>query len=158
MPIESAHSKSWLVLGVTSNLLILVYYKYAGFLAANIDAALGLFSLSGFSIWKIALPIGVSFIVFEKITYLVDIYRGVSKPAKDYRLYMLYVFFFPKLLAGPIIKYHDIANQLEECRHAGLDDVILGFTRFMLGVIKKILIADTMAQGADIIFLVIQAF
>ncbi|GDX38634.1 sugar O-acetyltransferase [Methylocystaceae bacterium] len=152
LPIESAHSKSWLVLGVTSNLLILVYYKYAGFLAANIDAALGLFSLSGFSIWKIALPIGVSFIVFEKITYLVDIYRGVSKPAKDYRLYMLYVFFFPKLLAGPIIKYHDIANQLEECRHAGLDDVILGFTRFMLGVIKKILIADTMAQGADIIF------
>ena len=152
LPIESAHSKSWLALGITSNLLILLYYKYAGFLAANIDAALGLFSLSGFSIWKIALPIGVSFIVFEKITYLVDIYRGVSKPAKDYRLYMLYVFFFPKLLAGPIIKYHDIANQLEECRHAGLDDVILGFTRFMLGVIKKILIADTMAQGADIIF------
>lgn len=70
MPIESAHSKSWLVLGVTSNLLILVYYKYAGFLAANIDAALGLFSLSGFSIWKIALPIGVSFIVFEKLLTL----------------------------------------------------------------------------------------
>ena len=152
LPIGSAMSKFWLVLGVASNLLILVYYKYAGFLATNLDAVLQFFSLPGFSLWKIALPIGVSFIVFEKITYLVDIYRGVSKPTNDFRLYMLYVFFFPKLLAGPIIKYHDIAHQLEECRHAGFDDVILGFSRFMLGVIKKILNADTMAQGADIIF------
>ena len=152
LPIGSAMSKLWLALGVASNLLILVYYKYAGFLATNLDAVLQFFSLPGFNLWKIALPIGVSFIVFEKITYLVDIYRGVSKPTNDFRLYMLYVFFFPKLLAGPIIKYHDIVHQLEECRHAGFDDVILGFSRFMLGVIKKILIADTMAQGADIIF------
>lgn len=87
-----------------------------------------------------------------------DIYRGVSKPAKDYRLYMLYVFFFPKLLAGPIIKYHDIANQLEECRHAGLDDVILGFTRFMLGVIKKFLLPIQWRKAQILFFLVIQAF
>ena len=151
-PAGGGMSKGWLALGIVSNLLILVYYKYAGFLSTNLDALLQFLSLPGFSLWKIALPIGVSFIVFEKITYLVDIYRGVSQPTKDFRLYMLYVFFFPKLLAGPIIKYHDIAYQFEECRHAGFDDVTLGFSRFMLGVIKKILIADTMAQGADIIF------
>ena len=60
----------------------------------------------------ILLPIGVSFIVFEKITYLVDIYRGISRPAQRARHYLLFVFFFPKLLAGPIIKYHEMESQL----------------------------------------------
>ena len=109
-------------------------------------------TLPGINIPQIALPIGVSFIVFEKITYLVDVYRGITKPARSISLYALYVFFFPKLLAGPIIKYHDIAGQMETCRHADVDDFIVGFSRFMLGVVKKLLLADLLASGADLVF------
>ena len=109
-------------------------------------------TLPGINIPQIALPIGVSFIVFEKITYLVDVYRGVTAPARSPLLYGLYVFFFPKLLAGPIIKYHDIARQFEAMPHADVDDFIVGFSRFMLGVVKKLLFADTLASGADLIF------
>ena len=118
----------------------------------NFDALLGALDLGGVSIPKIALPIGVSFIVFEKITYLVDVYRGVTAPARSVSLYALYVFFFPKLLAGPIVKYHDIAGQMEACPPAHVDDFVLGFSRFMLGVIKKVLLADALAGGADLVF------
>jgi alginate O-acetyltransferase complex protein AlgI len=142
----------WLALGVALNLGILVYYKYTGFLALNLDALLRALTLPGIHIPQIALPIGVSFIVFEKITYLVDVYRGVTKPARSVQLYALYVFFFPKLLAGPIIKYHDIAGQMETCPHAHINDFVIGFSRFMLGVIKKVLLADALASGADLIF------
>ncbi len=145
-------ARLWLALGVAGNLAILVYYKYTGFLALNLDALLRAASLPGIHVPQIALPIGVSFIVFEKITYLVDVYRGVTAPARGPLLYGLYVFFFPKLLAGPIIKYHDIAGQLETCPHADVNDFVNGFSRFMLGVVKKLLIADVMASGADMIF------
>lgn len=141
----------WLAVGVVGNLAILIYYKYTGFLALNLDALLKALTLPGINIPQIALPIGVSFIVFEKITYLVDVYRGVTAPARPF-LYGLYVFFFPKLLAGPIIKYHDIARQFEEMRHADMEDFVAGFSRFMLGVVKKLLLADTLASGADMIF------
>ncbi len=147
-PQASRTRSLWLALGVFGNLAILVYYKYAGFLLENIDA-LGLVHLS---IPKIALPIGVSFIVFEKITYLVDVHRGVTTPARSVSLYALYVFFFPKLLAGPIIKYHDIAGQMESCPPPHADDFVAGFSRFMLGVIKKLLLADALAGGADLVF------
>jgi alginate O-acetyltransferase complex protein AlgI len=142
----------WLALGVVANLSILFYYKYTGFVAANIDALLRALTLPGIHLVDIALPVGVSFIVFEKITYLVDVYRGVTTPARSPLLYALYVFFFPKLLAGPIIKYHDIAGQFESCPHADMDDFVAGFSRFMMGVVKKVLVADVMASGADMIF------
>jgi alginate O-acetyltransferase complex protein AlgI len=150
--IEREASRRWLAVGVVANLAILVYYKYTGFLALNIDALLRALVLPGLNIPQIALPIGVSFIVFEKITYLVDVYRGITKPARSASLYALYVFFFPKLLAGPIIKYHDIAGQMETCPHADVDDFVTGFSRFMLGVVKKLLLADTLANGADLVF------
>ena len=143
---------AWLALGVVANLAILVYYKYAGFFAFNLDALARALTLPGINIPQIALPIGVSFVVFEKITYLVDVYRGIAAPARSTPLYALYVFFFPKLLAGPIIKYHDIAGQMETCPHADLDDFVTGFSRFMLGVAKKLLLADALASGADMIF------
>jgi alginate O-acetyltransferase complex protein AlgI len=145
-------ARRWLAFGVAANVAILVYYKYTGFLALNLDALLRALTLPGLNIPAIALPIGVSFIVFEKITYLVDVYRGVTAPARGPLLYALYVFFFPKLLAGPIIKYHDIVGQFEACPRAGMDDFVNGFSRFMLGVVKKVLIADVMASGADALF------
>ncbi|MBY6241027.1 MBOAT family protein [Methylosinus sp. Sm6] len=142
----------WLALGVAANLGVLVYFKYAGFLVGNLDALMRGFGAPGLALPAIALPIGVSFIVFEKITYLVDVRRGVTAPAKSLSLYAFYVFFFPKLLAGPIVKYHEIAAQLERFRHADAEDFVLGFSRFMLGVAQKLLIADTLANGADLVF------
>ena len=145
-------ARSLAMLGVCANIAMLVYYKYSGFLAGNLDALLAALHLGAVSIPKIALPVGVSFIVFEKITYLVDVYRGVTAPARSVSLYALYVFFFPKLLAGPIIKYHDIAGQMEKCPPAHVDDFVAGFSRFMLGVVKKVLLADALAGGADLVF------
>jgi alginate O-acetyltransferase complex protein AlgI len=90
--------------------------------------------------------------VFEKITYLVDIARGRSKPAPGLPTYMLYVFLFPKLLAGPIIKYHELEAQLVAFGRLRGDDLAEGFRRFMLGVVKKTVLADTLASGADMAF------
>lgn len=144
--------KLWLTLGVCVNLGTLVYYKYTGFLVQNLDELLAAARAPAIAVPKIALPVGVSFIVFEKITYLVDVYRGLTAPARSSWLYALYVFFFPKLLAGPIIKYHDIASQFEACPPGRVDDFTAGFSRFMLGVVKKVLLADALAGGADLVF------
>ena len=141
-----------LVLGLASNLGILVFYKYLGFLAANLFAMLGTAGIATPPVPHIALPIGVSFIVFEKITYLVDVWRGLCPPANRFRLYLTYVFFFPKLLAGPIIKYHEIEAQFRE--PPPLDETLVfdGFARFMLGVVKKVLLADSIGPASDQIF------
>jgi alginate O-acetyltransferase complex protein AlgI len=143
-----------LVLGLVSNLGILVFYKYLGFLAANFFAMLGIIGIPTPAPPHIALPIGVSFIVFEKITYLVDVWRGLSVPAYRFRLYLTYVFFFPKLLAGPIIKYHEIEAQFRNPPPLDETQVLDGFARFMLGVIKKVLLADTIGPASDRIFAV----
>ena len=138
--------------GVATNLGVLGYYKYAGFALANVDAVLAPIGLAPMSIARVALPIGVSFIVFEKITYLVDLERGRSQPAPRFTTYLLYVFLFPKLLAGPIIKYHELEAQLLAFGRQRSGDLAAGFRRFMLGVVKKVLLADTLAAGADMSF------
>jgi alginate O-acetyltransferase complex protein AlgI len=138
--------------GIALNVALLAYYKYAVFAVANFDAVLDAAGLSGWHIGAIALPIGVSFIVFEKITYLVDIRRGASQPAPSFAAYLLYVFLFPKLLAGPIIKYHDLEAQLRSYGTRRTGDIPAGFQRFMLGVAKKTLLADPLGAGADMTF------
>ncbi|CAH2600101.1 MBOAT family protein [Rhodovastum atsumiense] len=141
-----------LTVGVLQNLGILVWFKYANFLVDNLDQVLTATGLPLVEIARVALPVGVSFVVFEKITYLVDVHRGLTPPAGSFVRYLFYVFFFPKLLAGPIIKYHDIAGQIDALPRPGWDDFAAGFLRFMLGVAKKTLIADTLARGADMMF------
>ena len=131
-----------LPVGVAANLGLLVVYKYAGFVGANL----------GVAVPAIALPIGVSFIVFEKITYLVDIARGRSRAAASFWQYLTYVLFFPKLLAGPIIKYHEIEAQFRAPPAPGEAMVFDGFLRFMRGVIKKVLLADVLGGAADAAF------
>ena len=138
-------------LGVVLNLAILVYFKYTGFLVLNFNEVLARLNFGVLPFLKIALPVGVSFIVFEKITYLVDVYRSVSKPADKLSEYFLYVFLFPKLLAGPIIKYHEIARELKE-RNYDYDNITYGITRFSIGLGKKVLIADTVGELVDAIF------
>ncbi|HEX3181788.1 MAG TPA: MBOAT family O-acyltransferase [Beijerinckiaceae bacterium] len=141
-----------LALGVVLNIGILCYYKYTLFLITNVDSLLQALHKPQLAIPAIALPIGVSFVVFEKITYLVDVYRGLTSPARNFSQYLTYVLFFPKLLAGPIIKYHDIVGQFEQFPESHVDDFFIGLSRFMLGLIKKTLLADTLATGADLVF------
>jgi alginate O-acetyltransferase complex protein AlgI len=148
-----ARRERWaLVLGLVANFGILIFYKYLGFLAQNLFALVGAAEIATPPVPHVALPIGVSFIVFEKVTYLVDVWRGVSPPDRRVRHYLTYVFFFPKLLAGPIIKYHEIDAQFRVPAELDEGMVVDGFARFMMGVAKKVLIADTVGPGADAVF------
>jgi alginate O-acetyltransferase complex protein AlgI len=152
LPRSSAKAKWLLTIGILINLGILVHYKYTRFLIENLNEVLSGAQAGPIPLPYIILPIGVSFIVFEKITYLVDVYRKISRPAGRFATYLLYVFFFPKLLAGPIIKYHEMESQLRAMPAARFDDISAGFLRFMMGVAKKTLIADTVGTGADQVF------
>jgi alginate O-acetyltransferase complex protein AlgI len=152
LPDRSRQAKALLAAGVLVNLSMLIHYKYTRFLIENLNGLLHEFAVGTITVPHILLPIGVSFIVFEKITYLVDIYRRISRPSERFANYLLYVFFFPKLLAGPIIKYHEMESQLAALPAARFEDISAGFLRFMLGVAKKTLIADTLGAGADRIF------
>ena len=147
-----AARKFLVTLGVVSNLGILVFYKYADFIAANLNLALKPLAGAEIPLLQIALPIGVSFVVFEKISYLVDTYRGTSKPAATFKDYTLFVFLFPKLLAGPILKYHEMERQIAEPGKVGAQDLIEGFLRFARGMAKKILLADQLGIFADRVF------
>ncbi len=147
-----AARKMLVTIGILSNLGILVFYKYADFIAANLNLALKPFAGAEIPLLHIALPIGVSFVVFEKISYLVDTYRGTSKPAASLKDYALFVFLFPKLLAGPILKYHEMERQIAGPAPVTGSEFGEGFLRFARGVVKKILIADQVGTFADTIF------
>jgi alginate O-acetyltransferase complex protein AlgI len=141
-----------LVIGITENLAILIVYKYANFLISNLNLTLNPFGLPNLPIVQVALPIGVSFVVFEKITYLVDTYRGVSQPAALFSDYLLFVMFFPKLLAGPILKYHEIMQQIASPPAVGWTDFWAGLLRFGRGAGRKLLIADPLAPFVSSVF------
>jgi len=148
--ISSRKAKLYLAVGIIANIAILFYYKYTNFFIATLSS-LTPNNKFHFNTLQILLPIGVSFIVFEKITYIVDLYRRVGEPAKNLLSYLNYVFLFPKLLAGPIIKYHEIDKQFRE-RTLNAENFFEGFKRFLRGLIKKVFIADTCAEIADQVF------
>ncbi len=141
-----------LAAGVAGNLAILMVYKYADFLADNLNLVLSPFGAHRLPLLHLALPIGVSFVTFEKITYLVDTYRGVSKPAATFRDYCLFVLFFPKLLAGPILKYHEMRDQIASPRAVEWSDFGFGFLRFSRGIGRKLLIADPLGAFVNSVF------
>lgn len=143
--------KIYLAVGVSLNLSLLLYFKYADFFIGNINSLFGPIGFKSLPLLNVALPLGISFITFEKITYLVDIYRGNSSPARTILLYAEYILLFPKLLAGPIVKYHDIRAQLE-IRTVNWDDVWEGLRRFSLGMAKKVLLADKLSTVTDQVF------
>ena len=106
---------------------------------------------AGIPVLQVLLPLAISFFVFEKITYIVDVYRDICRPAVRLRDYLLFVFLFPKLLAGPILKFHEIQSQI--ARHSlGLDGLGEGLERFLTGLAKKVLIADTLAAPVEAVF------
>jgi len=134
-------------LGIAANGLLLGYFKVRAFSSPDLGRDAGAAAALAASV---AIPLGVSFIALEKITYLVDVYRGASRPTTLLR-YLTYVFLFPKLLAGPIVKYREIARQIDE-RVFRSEDVREGFVRFGYGLAKKLFLADVLATTVDRIF------
>ncbi len=148
---NNAKRKRLLGLSIALNLAALGYFKYANFFIGEAQNLLQLLGVETGDWHRIALPIGISFFTFQKISYLVDIYRGVTEPARSFVNYALYVSFFPQLIAGPIVRYHDINAQIE-VRPQGFANVSDGFYRFARGLGKKVLLANPMAEVADGIF------
>jgi alginate O-acetyltransferase complex protein AlgI len=142
----------WLMVGVACNLAILGFYKYVDFIIQNINVISTPLLGVSLPLLQVVLPIGVSFIVFEKISYLVDVHRGVTPPARTLFDYSLFVLFFPKLLAGPIIKYHEMDPQIRRLAPIKADEVLAGVERFARGLVKKLLLADPLGIFVDQVF------
>lgn len=138
----------FLVLGLVSNLAILGYYKYAGFIAETVNY---IFKKELIPVLDIALPIGISFYTFQAISYIVDVYKRDAEVSNSLVNVALYISFFPQLIAGPIVKYKDINKQLEK-RSIIWTDVSDGFKRFIYGLGKKVLIANTLGICVDTIY------
>lgn len=142
-----------LTLSVSVNLGLLFYFKYSNFFIENVNSALSIFGTSSIPWTKLVLPIGISFYTFETITYVVDVYRRIHKPLHNFWDYQLYIILFPKLIAGPIIRYHDLADQItDRSQNDTIDNRLTGFYRFAIGLAKKVLIANHMGLQADTIF------
>jgi len=139
-----------LFLSIAINLGFLIYFKYANFFVENVNDLLQQFGLKTFYWVSVALPIGISFYTFQTITYAIDVYRKVHKPLDKLSDYTLYIIMFPQLIAGPIIRYNYIADQLVD-RKSTYDDRLMGFYRFCIGLAKKVLIANTLGEQADLI-------
>jgi alginate O-acetyltransferase complex protein AlgI len=139
--------KVFLVGSLTLNLGLLAYFKYANFFIENFNVALNSIGVTEVSWTKIALPIGISFYTFETLTYAIDVYRGIHAPLKRIHHYLLYIVCFPKLIAGPIVRFNLIADQIPH-RNETTDNRIFGFYRFTIGLAKKVLIANTLGEFA----------
>lgn len=144
---DGVKNKTALVIGIIINLALLGVFKYSGFVIDNINAVTGL----NLAVKPLALPIGISFYTFQSLSYLVDIYRGVCQPQRNIVKMGLFISFFPQLIAGPILKYYDIAAQIDK-RQVSWAKFNQGAVRFLIGLGKKVIIANTMAITADEVF------
>ncbi|MBK7669084.1 MAG: MBOAT family protein [Sphingobacteriaceae bacterium] len=143
----------FLALSLSTNLGLLFYFKYCNFFIENINVILGGMGVQEIVWLKLVLPIGISFYTFESLTYVIDVYKRVHAPLKNFWEYQLYIILFPKLIAGPIIRYHDIADQIKDrFINENIENRINGFFRFIIGLSKKILIANVLGQVADSIY------
>lgn len=147
--LQKAPSSALLALGVTFNLGLLCYFKYVNFFIATVNDLTG----SGFSAGDIVLPLAISFFTFQQIAYLVDARRGLVHDTDPLR-YALFVSFFPQLIAGPIVHHSEMMPQFADKRGFGFrrDDLLIGLSIFSIGMYKKVVIADTLAQFADPVF------
>ena len=141
------HRKGILVLAVICNLGILIVFKYTDFILGMVNSVTGLH----LPLPQIRMPIGISFFTFQAMSYVIDVYRETTKAQKNYAKVLLYISFFPQLIAGPIVKYHDVAAEIDQ-RTVTLDGVALGIRRFSAGLCKKVLLANTLGLVADNLF------
>ena len=138
------HAKYYMITSIVISVGFLGYFKYADFFIANINMATGL----SLPLLKVALPIGISFYTFQLISYIVDVYRGTAAQHSLLNL-ATYIAMFPQLIAGPIVRYTDIAKDLTDRVHR-FEDIAYGIRRFVIGLSKKVLIANQLGELCDI--------
>jgi len=143
--------KPIVVLSIITNFGMLAFFKYANFFADNLNLFLSLIELSPVRLSSVHLPIGISFFTFQAISYTIDLYRKDATVQKNPINIALYISLFPQLIAGPIIRYHDVAGQIIN-RSTRMDDFVYGVKRFIIGLGKKVLIANIVGRVADHVF------
>jgi len=145
--------KTVLVISVCINLGLLFYFKYCNFFIDNFNTALEALGMQPIRLLGVVLPIGISFYTFESLTYVIDVYRRKHKPLSNFMHYQLYIILFPKLIAGPIIRYHEIADQITgRFKTFNYNGALKGFHRFIIGLSKKVIIANSLGAYADLVF------
>lgn len=142
--------KHLLTASIVINLGLLAYFKYANFFVENVNEVLQKFGVESMAWTAVALPIGISFYTFQTLTYSIDIYRGLHKPLNKVSDYLLYIMSFPQMIAGPIVRFNSIADQIVS-RNETASDRLLGFYRFCIGLSKKVLIANALGVQAHFI-------
>ncbi|MFH2122661.1 MAG: MBOAT family O-acyltransferase [Pseudomonadota bacterium] len=148
---HGGNGKIPLIFAVTANLGLLGFFKYANFIVANLNTILLKLQMTPLVLEKVHLPIGISFFTFQSLSYVIDLYRRETFVQKNLINIALYVSLFPQLIAGPIIRYHDIASQIVQ-RRTRFDDFSYGIQRFIIGLGKKVLLANVLGRTADYIF------
>jgi alginate O-acetyltransferase complex protein AlgI len=143
-----AARRRWLGVSIAVNLGVLAFFKYSGFLTSNLRALL---STDWIPLIEAALPIGISFYTFQSMSYTIDLYRGRVEPVRSFRDFGAYVTMFPQLIAGPIVRFSHLQDQLRERGHT-LERFAQGLFTFVVGLAKKLLVADTLAALAAPIF------
>jgi alginate O-acetyltransferase complex protein AlgI len=143
--------RGWLLVSLVSNLGWLAFFKYTNFFLDNLQP---LFEVAGLRVphLDVILPVGISFYTFQSISYVIDVYRGVLPAHRNVRDYMLFVAFFPQLLAGPIVRGVEFLPQMKTIHPLRGENLRLGVERFVRGFAKKVLFADTLAVFADPVF------
>ncbi|WP_196955416.1 MBOAT family O-acyltransferase [Hymenobacter guriensis] len=143
----------YLIISIVINVAMLFYFKYANFFLENVSTVREATGGTSLQWEEVVLPIGISFFTFEKLTYTIDVYRGVNRPLKSFWDFLLYIMLFPKMIAGPIVRFHEIAGQLtDRSAFETVDHRLSGFFRFALGLAKKVLLANVLGQEADRLF------
>ncbi|MBR9805123.1 MBOAT family protein [bacterium] len=148
VPALAGRKKLYLSLGVVINLALLVTFKYANFIVDNINTLLHFVALPAVDLVPIHLPLGISFFTFQALSYIVDVYRKEAVVQKNVFDLALYISLFPQLIAGPIVRYHDIDQQIKQ-RTYSIELFASGAQRFTFGLAKKLLIANPLGEVAD---------
>lgn len=149
-PADTAR-RAILAVGVIGNIGSIAWFKYANFLANSMSSLLETIGFGAIDLAPVHLPIGISFFTFQSLSYLVDVYRGQTEAQRNPLHLGLYISLFPQLIAGPIVRYHEIADQIVN-RTTNLAGFSAGIRRFTIGLGKKVLIANVLAETADEIF------
>ena len=144
-------AKLYVSIGVIINIGLLISFKYANFITDNINIFTSLFNVSPIELDPVHLPLGISFFTFQAISYIVDVYRKQVTAQKNIYNLALYISLFPQLIAGPIVRYHDVSLQITDRSHS-IELFASGVQRFIFGMAKKMLIANPLGEVADNIF------
>jgi alginate O-acetyltransferase complex protein AlgI len=144
-------AKLALTLAVVANLGLLAFFKYIGFIESNLNSLFAILHVHAIHVHHVTLPLGISFFTFHSLSYVIDVYRKQAIAQRNPINLALYISLFPQLVAGPIIRYHDVCDQLTD-RAVNLDKFAEGVRRFVCGLGKKMLIANVVAGPVDQIF------